>query len=453
MHEPLGSTVGEVLVVGGGIAGIQASLDLAEMGFRVYLVESKPSIGGRMAQLDKTFPTLDCASCILTPKMSEVARNPNIEIISYAEVVSLRKIGDSFEAIVQRRPRYVDWDKCVGCGICMEKCPVGKTGGVRDEFNEGLGARPAIYILFPQAVPRKAVIDPNTCLWFTKGICRACEKLCPANAINFEDEGETIRLLVDAVIVTTGYKFVDPRHPALKMFGYGVYDNVYTNIEFERLLDARGPTGGALIRRSDGKHPRRIVFIQCVGSRDERINPFCSAYCCMASIKQAILAKEHEPGVETIILYMDIRAFGKGFQEFYERAIREFGVKFVRGRPAKVVENPETKNLIIKYEDTAENTLKEIEADMVVLAIGVIPNPPAFLKELGIVDEYGRVITRAPEDPVSTPIEGLFVAGMLASPKDIPDSIAETSAAAARVAEYIYSKKLMATALGVSSIG
>lgn len=435
--------MGEVLVVGGGIAGIEASLNLAEAGFRVYIVDSKPSIGGRMAQLDKTFPTLDCASCILTPKMSEVARHPNIKILSYSEITSLRKVGDSFEAIVYRKPRYVREDLCIGCGVCMEKCPVGrgKLEGAPDEFNEGLGRRPAIYILFPQAVPRKALIDPSVCLWFTKKICRACEKLCPAGAINFDDKGETLRLLVDAVIVATGYRFVDPRHPALKAFGYGVYDNVYTNIEFERLLDARGPTGGTLLRRSDKKHPKRIVFIQCVGSRDERINPFCSAYCCMASIKQAILAKEHEPGVETVILYMDIRAFGKGFQEFYERAVKEFKVKFIRGRPTRIIEDPKTKNLIVKYENTITGTLEEIEADMVVLALGIVPNPPQFLKDLGVIDKYGRIITRAPEDPVATPIDGLFVAGMLAGPKDIPDSIAEAAAAAARAAEYIFSKK------------
>ena len=431
---------GKVLVVGGGIAGIQASLDLAEAGFKVYLVEKRPSIGGRMAQLDKTFPTLDCASCILTPKMADVSRKQNIEIITCSEVIDLVREKEGFRVLIREPPRYIDWSKCIGCGICVEKCPAREKLGAPDEFNEGLSIRRAAYIMFPQAVPRRALIDPSICLYLTRKTCRICEKMCPAQAINWNDTEKTRQLFVDAVIVATGYKFVDPKHPALSIYGYGKYANVYTNIEFERLLDSRGPTGGEILRRSDKKHPKRIVFIQCVGSRDVRINPYCSAYCCMASIKQAILAKEHEPGVDVVILYMDIRAFGKGFQEFYERAVEEFGIRFIRGRTAKIIEDPSTKNLTIIYEDTIKGTIERIETDMIVLALGIVPNPPEFMKRLGLVEPDGRIKIKDPSDPIATPIEGLFIAGMLAGPKDIPDSVAQGSAAAMRAAQYILSK-------------
>jgi len=438
---------GKVLVVGGGIAGIQASLDLAEAGFKVYLVERKPSIGGRMAQLDKTFPTLDCASCILTPKMAEVLRKENIELITYAEVIDVVKEKDGFRAVIKKYPRYIDETKCIGCGICVEKCPARERLGAPDEFNEGLSTRRAAYIMFPQAVPRKAVIDPSICLYLTRKTCRVCEKFCPAQAINWNDTEKVISINVDAVIVATGYKFVDPRHPALSAYGWGKYQNVYTNIEFERLLDARGPTGGELLRRSDKKHPKRIVFIQCVGSRDYRVNRYCSAYCCMASIKQAVLAKEHEPGVDVVILYMDIRAFGKGFQEFYERAIEEFGIRFIRGRPSKIVEDPDTRNLIIYYENTLKGTIEKIETDMVVLALGIVPNPPDFMRRLGLVEPDGRIKIKDPSDPITTPIDGLFIAGMLAGPKDIPDSVAQGSAVAIRVMQHILGKKIEVVAL------
>jgi len=431
---------GSVLVVGGGIAGIQASIDLSDMGFKVYMVEKKPSIGGRMAQLDKTFPTLDCASCILTPKMADVARKPNVELLTNAEVIDVVPTGDVFKVTIKKYPTYVDWTKCVGCGICVEKCPARVKPGAPDEFNEGMETRGAIYIYFPQSVPRKALIDPTACMYLTKKICRACEKLCPTKAINWDEKEEIIELNTNAIIVATGYKFVNPKHPALSLYGYGVYKNVYTNLEFERLLDSRGPTGGVLLRRSDKKHPRRIVFIQCVGSRDVRINPYCSAYCCMGSIKQAVLAKEHEPEVDVTILYIDIRAFGKGFQEFYERAKTEFNIRFVRGKPSKIIEVPDTKNLIVVYEDTVRRTVERMEADMIVLALGIIPNPPPFLEKLGLVEPSGKVRVKNPSDPIETPIEGIYVAGMLAGPKDIPDSIAQASAAAMKAAEYIKRK-------------
>jgi len=435
--------LGKILVVGGGIAGIQASIDLAEMGFKVYLVEKKPSIGGRMAQLDKTFPTLDCASCILTPKMAEVARKPNVEIIPFAEVIDVVKEREGFRVVVKKYPTYIDFSKCIGCGICVERCPAREKLGAPDEFNEGLSSRRAACIYFPQAVPRKAFIDPNICLYLTRKTCRVCEKFCPAGAIKWDDTEKTLNLYVDAIIVATGYKFVDPKHPALSLYGYGKYENVYTNLEFERLLDARGPTGGELLRRSDRKHPKKIVFIQCVGSRDIRINPYCSAYCCMASIKQAILAKEHEPEVDITILYMDIRAFGKGFQEFYERAREEFKIRFVRGRPVKISEDPSTKNLIISYENTLKGTIERIEADMVVLALGIVPNPPEFMKRLGLVEPDGRVKTIDPSDPITTPVEGIYVAGMLAGPKDIPDSVAQASAAAMKATSFVLKKTPM----------
>jgi heterodisulfide reductase subunit A len=434
-----GAKLGEVAVVGGGIAGIQAALDLADTGFKVYLIERSPSIGGRMAQLDKTFPTLDCASCILTPKMAEVLRKDNIELLTLAEVVDVIKNGNKFKLTIKQRPRYVDTNKCTGCGTCVEKCTARGKLGAPDEFNEGLSTRTAVYIPFPQAVPKKAVIDPNICLRLRyKRGCGICEKVCPANAINFNDTERILNLTVDAVIVATGYKFIDPRLPELSIYGYGKYPEVYTNIEFERILDARGPTGGALIKK-DGSHPERIVFIQCVGSRHYKINPYCSAYCCMASIKQAILAKEHEPKVDVTILYMDIRAYGKGFQDFYNRAENEYGIRFIKGRTTGIIEDPSKKKLIVKYEDVMRGTIETMETDMVVLALGIVPNIPSFLNKLGIV-RNGRVITRS-EDPISTYVDGIFVIGATLNPTDIPDAVLQGSAAAARVTEHVLRRK------------
>jgi len=437
-----------VLVIGGGIAGIQAALDLAEQGIEVYLVDRAPSIGGRMAQLDKTFPTLDCASCILTPKMAAVPRYPNIKLLMYSEVQEVKGHVGNFTVKVLKKPTYVDWDKCTGCGACMEKCPK----KVPDEYNMNLGERKAIYIMFPQAVPRKAVIDAENCLRLNpppeikekaKGpICGVCSKVCPTGAINYDMKPEIVELNVAAIIVATGAELYDARN--IPEYGYGKFQNVYTHLEFERLVSSTGPTKGEIVRRSDGKHPKRIAWIQCVGSRDIRFNHYCSTFCCMAATKQAILAKEHIPDVECTIYYMDIRAFGKGFNEFVERAKKEFGIKYVRGKVVSIEEDPETKNLIIKYEDTSVSYMKKEEFDMVVLAVAVRPNrvTPTIPLEL---DEYGFVKLKDPYlDPVSTTIDGVFVAGIAAGAKDIPDSVIEAGAAAAKAA--LIAKGLIASA-------
>lgn len=340
-----------VLVIGGGIAGIQAAVDLAEQGIKTYIVEKTPSIGGRMAQLDKTFPTLDCASCILTPKMVSAAKNKNIELLTYAEVQEVTGTAGNFTIKVLKKPRYVRIEKCLGCGECITKCPM----SVPDEFNLGMSKRKAIYWPFPQAVPLVSTIDAEHCLYFTKNVCRVCERFCPTEAIDFKQEAETIELNVASIVVATGFQLLDPTQ--MSTYGYGKYVNVRTSLEFERLVSATGPTAGEIVRLSDKKHPESIAFIQCVCSRDVRINPNCSAFCCTASVKQTILAKEHLPDVKCTVFYMDLRAFGKGYQEFYDRARGEFGVEFVRGRPAKIEEVPGSRNLVITYEDTSRDDL------------------------------------------------------------------------------------------------
>jgi heterodisulfide reductase subunit A len=412
------------MVVGGGIAGIQAALDLADQGIKVYLVEKRPSIGGRMAQLDKTFPTLDCASCILTPKMVAVGRHPNVTLLTYSEVKEIKGSAGNFDVTILKKPRYVDESKCTGCGLCVQKCPYKATS----EFNMGLGTRKAIYFEFPQAVPLIPVIDRANCAYFQKGVCRVCERFCEAKAINFNQTPEEIKLNVASIIIATGFELEDPRKK--ETYGYGRYANVYTSLEFERLVSATGPTSGEIVRRSDNKHPKRIVFIQCVCSRDLLVNFWCSAFCCMASTKEAILAKEHLPDVDCVILYMDIRAFGKGYQEFFDRARQQYGIRFIRGKPAKIEEIPDSKNLIVYYEDTELGYLRKIEADMVVLAVGAKLQPvgPAInlpLDEDGFVKVKNRYLS-----PVETEVEGIYVAGLAAGPKDIPDSVTEASAAA-----------------------
>ncbi len=423
-----------VLVIGGGISGIQATIDLAKHGVEVYLVERNPSIGGKMAQLDKTFPTLDCASCILTPKMAEVLRYNNIKLLTYSEVQEVKgNVGD-FTVKILRKPRYVDWDKCTGCGTCTERCPV----KVPDEYNVKLGQRKAIYIEYPQAVPRKALIDYSHCLRLNpppdlkekakgKPLCGACEKVCPTKAIDYNQQPEIIELNVAAIILATGLELYDASN--IPEYGYGKYQNVYTNLEFERIVSSTGPTNGNIIRRSDGKPPKRIAWIQCVGSRDVRFNHYCSAFCCMAATKQAILAKELLPEVDTTIYYMDMRAFGKGFYEFYKRAMTEFGVKYVRGKVVKITERQDNKNLLLFYEDTIHSYMKKDEFDMVVLSVAVRPNriTAAPVK----TDKGGFIQIMDPYmDTVTSTTEGIFVIGGAAEARDIPDSVTMASSAA-----------------------
>jgi heterodisulfide reductase subunit A len=415
-----------VLVVGGGIAGIQAAVDLAEQGIKTYLVEKTPSIGGRMAQLDKTFPTLDCSACILTPKMVSAAKNKNVQLMTYAEVQDIKGSAGDFTVRILKKPRYVRFEKCLGCGECIAKCPM----SVPDEFNLGMSKRKAVYWPFPQSVPLIATIDAEHCLYFTKGVCRVCEKFCPTGAIDFKQEPEMVELNVASIVVATGFQLQDPAQ--LPEYGYGRYANVRTSLEFERIVSSTGPTVGEIVRASDQKHPKSIAFIQCVCSRDVRLNPNCSAFCCMASVKHAILAKEHLPEVDCTVFYMDLRAFGKGYQEFYDRAREEFRIKFIRGRPAKVEENSTTKNLTLAYEDTSEGRLKKMEVEMVVLAVGVKINPLEPHIHLDC-DKDGYIKLVNPyQDPVSTSVDGIFAAGVVAGAKDIPDSVTEAGAAAMR---------------------
>ena len=423
-----------VLVIGGGIAGIQASLDLANGGFKVYLVEKEPSIGGRMAQLDKTFPTMDCSICILAPKMVECARHPNVELITYAEVKGVKKTSKGFKVKVFKKPRYVDEKKCVGCGICVEKCPV----KVPSEFDALLGQRKAIYFPFPQAIPRIVTIDKERCLYFTKGVCRVCEKFCDAKAVDFEQKPQAVELNVRGIIVAVGFNPADPA--IIPEYGYGRFTNVISALQFERLANASGPTRGEIKRPSDGAHPKRIAFIQCVGSRAmERGQPYCSAVCCMHAVKEAILAKEHDPEVEVYIFHNEFRAVGKGFQEFVNRAQSEYGIKYVRSLPGEVFEMPKTKNLVLRYEETLTGKISELEADMVVLCTALVPRENA--KELAALfglelDEYGFFRSADPlYAPVDTNRPRIYICGCCEGPKDIPDSIAQASAASARAME------------------
>jgi heterodisulfide reductase subunit A len=431
-----------VLVIGAGIAGIQVSIDLAHMGFQVYLVERTPSIGGRMAQLDKTFPTNDCAICILAPKMIECAGHENVHLLTYAQVVGVSPLSSppegGFRVKVLKKPRYVDVARCTGCGECVLKCP----RRVWDDFNVGLSRRRAIYIPFAQALPRKMTIDADYCLYLAnreKGRCRLCEEACQAGAIDWEQQEEIVELEVGAIVVATGFDPYDAS--VLKEYGQGVIPNVITGLQYERLVSASGPTSGELRRPSDGKHPATVAFIQCVGSRDVNYNAYCSSVCCMFATKEAILAHEHDPGLRSYIFYTDLRAGGKRFQEYIARAKDEYQVTYIRGRPGSIGEDPASRDPIVRYEDTTARKLREMAVDLVVLCQALVPR--AGQRELaallGIeVDVHGFV--RIPERlsrPVDTSVPGIFACGYCQSPQDIPDSVAQASGVAARVAEII----------------
>jgi heterodisulfide reductase subunit A len=417
-----------VAVIGGGIAGVQAALDLANAGVQAYLIERGPSLGGRMAQLDKTFPTNDCSTCILSPKLVEAARHPLIKIMTLSEVIGLDGDSPDFVLTVCHRPRYVREEKCVGCGICAEKCPT----RVSSEFDMGLGDRKSIYIPFAQAVPLKYAIDPERCLFLTKGRCGICKKVCPAGAVDFEMSETTEKIEVGAVIVATGYDQLDPS--LLANYGHGVHPGVLTGLEFERLLNPSGPTRGRLVVPGTERPPRSVVFAQCIGSRDSRFCAHCSRFCCMASIKQALVALEHEPSIESIhICYIDLRTYGKDFDRYRDRAGEE-GVKFLKGRVAEV--SGDDTSLEVKVEDIASGEIEIIDADIVVLAMAAVPSRGVMelADTLGIeVGEDGFIKVIAFEgEPVRTTKSGVFAAGCSTGPKDIPDSVCEASAAAAQ---------------------
>lgn len=444
-HQPLESREVPVnpntLVVGGGIAGIQAALKIADSGHKVYLAEREPSIGGHMAQLDKTFPTLDCSACILTPRMTQVGSHPYIELMTYSEVEEVSGYIGNFKVKVRKKARYVDADKCTGCGLCQEKCP----WKVDSEFDAGIGKRKAIYTPFPQAVPNTPVIDTEHCAYFLKGTCRLCEKVCEAKAIDFEQKDKIVEVEVGSIVVATGFSVFDPT--PIYQYGYGRLDNVITSLEFERMVNAAGPTGGDIVLK-DGSSPQSIAIVHCVGSRDEKYHEYCSRVCCMYSMKFAHLVKEHTEA-EVYEFYIDIRSFGKGFEEFYNRVLNE-GTIFIRGRPAEITdiaEKPgEEGNLIIQFEDTLAGLQRRLPVDMVVLscALEAQPDAEAVARLFNISRSAdGFFLEKHPKlDPVATMTDGIFVAGCCQGPKDVPDTVAQALAAAAEVLAMISQGKV-----------
>ena len=438
--KPVGMTK-RALVIGGGIAGIQAALDIAGAGHEVVLVEREPTIGGRMAQLDKTFPTLDCSACILTPKMVEVSQNPKVRLMTYSQVEKVKGFVGNFEVQIRRRAAKVNFNKCTSCAICWQKCPEKVTA----EFDMGLGKRSAIYIPFPQAVPSKPVIDQVNCRYIKylewekdpqgkkPPQCRICEKLCPPQAIDWAQEDEVITEKFGAIVAATGYKTFDAT--VYGEYGWGVYPDVITGLQLERMMNASGPTGGQLLRPSDGTHPKTVVHISCVGSRDElRGKAYCSKICCMYMAKHAIMLHEHDHDVQNYIFYIDIRATGKGYEEFSRRAQEQAGATYLRGRIAKVY--PRGKKLVVQGEDSLMGRPVEIEADLVVLATAVEPATGATetAQMLGISYDRDRfyVMAHPKLRPVETHTDGVFLAGACVAPVDIPDAVAMGSAAAAK---------------------
>jgi len=419
----------KVLVIGGGIAGIQAAIDVSMAGFKVVLVEREPSVGGRMARFDKTFPTLDCAACILTPKMVTVAQNDNITLYTYSEVEEVSGYVGNFEVKIRKRARSVDMDKCTGCGICYGKCPT----KVPSEFDMGLGKRKAIYVPFPQAVPNIPVIDRKNCIYFLREKCKICQKVCPPGAIDYEQEDEIIKEKFGAIIVATGFTLFD--HSVYGEYGYGKFKDVVTGLHFERMANASGPTGGKIVRPSDGREAKDVVFIQCVGSRDEQKGlPYCSRLCCMYTAKQALLLKEHNSEAQAYVFYIDIRAAGKNYEEFVRRVQEEYGAVYLRGRVSRIFEKDDM--LIVRGADTLSGAQIEIKADLVVLASGLIAQPDArkMAQMLGISYDKNNLFTEAHPKlaPVETVTAGIFLTGACQSPKDIPDTVATASAASVK---------------------
>jgi heterodisulfide reductase subunit A len=395
----------------------------------VYLVEKEASIGGHMAQLDKTFPTLDCSSCILTPKMSLVGQHPNIELLTYSEVREVEGFVGNFKVKIEKKPKYVIEDKCTACADCLEVCPV----NVPDEFNSGLGWRKAIYIPFAQAVPNAYVLDTEHCLGMTPIACGKCKDACEAEAINYEMKPEILELDIGAIIVATGFELFDAMEQL--EYGYGKYPDVMTNLEMERMLSAAGPTEGKILRPSTMKKPKHVAYIQCVGSRNERYNAYCSRVCCMAALKQARQIREKYPDIQVTIFYIDMRAFGKGYEEFYETTAREHGVTFVRGRVSEVRGSFDSDKIVVRAEDTFLAQPVEAEVDIVVLSCGIeAPKDLAdFARVLGLQRSADGFLLEAHPKlrPVETNTDGIFIAGAAQGPKDIPDSVAQAKGAAA----------------------
>jgi len=420
------------LVVGGGVAGIQASLDLANLGFETHLVERSPTIGGKMALLVKTYPTDDCAICILGPKMADVSAHPKIRLLTCSEVTGVERSPEKFKVTVRRNPRYIDSAKCTACGICTEKCPV----KVPNEWNGGLGYRKAAYLPYPQAIPRKYTIDAANCLFLQKGVCKVCEKFCPAGAVNLDEKPEELQLDVGAIVVATGFEEFDPSQ--LPELGYGKFKDVVTQFQLARMLDPSGPSEGKLKRPSDSTKPKKIAMIQCVGSRDPEANRYCSRYCCMAAMKNAILIKvEQDPEAEITVVYKDVRAAGKGFEEYYSKAKERFGIEFAKGEVTEVSGEDASGRLKVEYL-TPSGEKQSLSSDIVVLSCAMVP--PGSLKQLveaiglklsedGFVKELDEKVCTT-----ETNVPGVYICGVSQGPKDIPESVAQASAAAAKAA-------------------
>ncbi len=431
------------LVIGGGIAGIQTALDIAEAGFPVDIVETKPTIGGKMAQIDKTFPTLDCAACILTPKMVDVAQNDKIRIFSYSEVQEVTGFVGNFDVKIRRKARFVKEDICTGCGICTEKCPMKK---VPNEFNLGMDNRSAIYIPFAQAVPKVATIDPNSCNMLLKGKCGLCEKVCTAGAIDYKQKDEIIEEKYGAIVAATGFNPISM--DKFDEYAYSQSKDVITSLEFERLTNAAGPTAGKLLRPSDGKHPHKIVFVQCVGSRcsscAEKGKEYCSKICCMYTAKHAMLTRDKYPDTEVYVFYIDVRTPGKAFDEFYRRAVEEYDVHYIKGMVGKIM--PEGDKLMVRGSDMLANKQLTIDADLVVLAAAIEPDKSArpLATMLTASMDTNDFFTEAHPKlrPVESPTAGVFLSGACQGPKDIPETVSQASAAAAKVIGLLAKDKL-----------
>jgi len=428
--------MGDVMVVGGGISGIQAALDMATAGFKVYLVDKSPTIGGKMSQLDKTYPTIDCSMCIESPKFIECDRHPNIEIMTYTEVAAVEGSAGDFKVTLTKKPRYIDEDKCTGCTVCVEYCPA----KIPDPFNQNLSLNKAVHIYFSQAVPLVTYID-DSCLYLKDKTCSICEGVCENDAIDFSQVPEKIEIKVGAIVMSPGYDIFDPRIRG--DYGYGTIENVVTSLDFERLLCATGPHEGQVLRPSDKKHPQKIAWIHCVGSRQvvPGGNSYCSAVCCSYTQKQVILAKDHVPELEAKIFHNDIRSYGKDFERFYQRAARLPGIEFIRSYVSIGSENPVTKNVSIRY--ATPEGVKEEEFELVVLSVGINPPKDAqkFSKMFGIELNAHGFCKTDPYDPIKTSRAGIFISGAFQGPMDIPESVYTASAAGAHTAQLLQSRR------------
>jgi len=430
------------LVIGGGIAGIQTALDIAEAGFEVDIVEKSPTIGGKMAQLDKTFPTLDCAACILTPKMVEAAQNENIKLFTYSEVESVKGFVGNFDVTIRKKARSVNEDLCTGCGVCTEKCPSRKG---KNEFNLGLNTRGAIYIPFAQAIPNVPVIDRTQCIKFKTGKCGLCQMNCAAKAIDFSQQDELVEKKYGAIVAATGFNPI--KLDKFEEFGYSMYPDVITSLELERIMNAAGPTKGHFERPSDHTQPKKIVFVQCVGSRDTSGcgKEYCSKICCMYTAKHAMLLREKYPDTEVYVFYIDVRTPGKNFDEFYRRAVEQYGVHYIKGMVGKVADDGEG-HLVVQASDLIANEQLKIKADMVVLAAAIEPDPTArsLATMLTASMDTNDFFTEAHPKlrPVESPTAGVFLSGVCQGPKDIPETVSQAGAAAAKVIGLLAKDKL-----------